>query len=40
MGGMGVVMAGAVWGFIPTFILFLLLQKYLVEGVSSAGIKG
>ena len=40
MGGMGVVMAGAVWGFIPTFILFVLLQKYLVEGVSSAGLKG
>lgn len=36
----GVRMAGATYTFVPTFVLFLLLQRYLVTGVQSGGIKG
>lgn len=36
----GVEMAGAVLGFVPTFIVFLIGQKYMIEGVSLSGLKG
>jgi multiple sugar transport system permease protein len=36
----GLVMAGAVLTFFPPFIVFLLLQKRFVEGVTLSGIKG
>jgi len=36
----GLDMAGAVMGFLPTFIIFMIGQRYLVEGVTLTGIKG
>lgn len=36
----GLVMAGAVITFLPSFILFLALQKQFVEGIAISGIKG
>ena len=33
-------MAGAVMNFLPTFLVFILLQRYFIEGVSTAGLKG
>lgn len=36
----GLIMAGSVVALIPVLIVFLSLQKYFVEGVASAGIKG
>ena len=37
----GVVMAGACIALIPTALIFLLAQKYFIEGVSvSSGLKG
>lgn len=40
-GGMGVTMAGASISFIPMLIVFLILQKYIVEEISKfSGIKG
>jgi len=40
VGVAGFQMAGAVMGFLPTFIVFLVGQRYLVQGVSMSGIKG
>ncbi len=36
----GLIMAGAVVVLIPVLIVFLILQKYFVEGIASTGIKG
>lgn len=36
----GLIMAGSVLSLIPVIIVFLLLQKYFVEGIASTGIKG
>lgn len=36
----GLTMAGAVVNFLPTFIVFLCLQKYFIEGITAGGIKG
>ena len=36
----GLIMAGSVLSLIPVIIVFLILQKYFVEGVASTGIKG
>lgn len=36
----GLVMAGAVLTFLPPFIVYLLLQKRFVEGVTLSGVKG
>jgi ABC-type maltose transport system permease subunit len=33
-------MAAAVMGIIPSFIIFVLGQKYLIKGVTLSGIKG
>ena len=35
-----VVMAGAVLASIPVLILFLMAQRYIIEGVSRSGVKG
>jgi multiple sugar transport system permease protein len=40
IGGVGIDMAGAVVGFIPTLAFFLLGQRYLIEGISLSGVKG
>ena len=39
-GDVGLDMAGAMIGFLPTFIVFLLGQKYIIQGVSLTGVKG
>src|SRR5207248_7482697 len=36
----GVMMAGPTFAFLPTFVLFLLLQRYLVMGLQAGGLKG
>jgi multiple sugar transport system permease protein len=36
----GLVMSGAVIAFLPSFFLFLVLQKQFVEGITLSGIKG
>lgn len=36
----GLIMAGSVLSLIPVLIVFLILQKYFVEGVASSGLKG
>ncbi|MDE6516524.1 MAG: carbohydrate ABC transporter permease [Acetatifactor sp.] len=36
----GLIMAGSVLSLIPVMIVFLILQKYFVEGVASTGLKG
>lgn len=36
----GVIMAAATFTFLPTFIVFLALQRYLVQGISMTGLKG
>lgn len=36
----GLIMAGSVLSLIPVLIVFLMLQKYFVEGVASTGLKG
>ena len=36
----GLIMAGSVLSLIPVLIVFLVLQKYFVEGVASTGLKG
>lgn len=38
-GDAGLDMAGAVIGFLPTFIIFILLQKYIIQGISLSGLK-
>jgi multiple sugar transport system permease protein len=39
-GGAGVSMASATISFLPTFVLFLFMQKYVVQGIALTGIKG
>lgn len=39
-GDAGLDMAGAVLGFLPTFILFILMQRYIIQGISLSGVKG
>ena len=39
-GDAGLDMAGAVLGFLPTFMVFLLGQRYIIQGVSLSGLKG
>ncbi len=39
-GQAGMQMAGAVVVFLPTFIFFMIMQRYVVEGISLTGIKG
>lgn len=36
----GLIMAGSVLSLIPVLIVFLIMQKYFVEGVASTGLKG
>ena len=36
----GLIMSGSVLSLIPVLIVFLILQKYFVEGVASTGLKG
>lgn len=38
-GDAGLDMAGAVIGFLPTFIIFLFMQKYIIQGISLSGVK-
>lgn len=39
-GAAGVLMAGATVTFVPTFIIFLVMQRYVVQGIALSGIKG
>ena len=39
-GGAGVQMAGATVTFMPTFIIFLVMQRYVVQGIALSGVKG
>lgn len=39
-GQWGVIMAGALMGVIPTLLLYLIGQKYFVQGLARAGLKG
>lgn len=39
-GDAGLDMAGAVVGFLPTVLIFILMQKYIIQGVSLSGVKG
>lgn len=39
-GDAGLDMAGAVITFLPTVILFVLMQKYIIQGISLSGVKG
>ena len=39
-GDAGLDMAGAALGFIPTFLVFVIGQKYIIQGVSLSGVKG
>ena len=39
-GSPGVLMAGATFAFLPTFILFITQQRYIVEGLQAGGLKG
>jgi len=39
-GGAGVQMAGATLTFTPTFIIFLFMQRYVVQGITLSGVKG
>ena len=36
----GLVMAGAVLGLIPVFVVFLFLQRFFIEGIATSGLKG
>ncbi len=36
----GLIMAGSVLSLIPVLIVFLVLQKYFVEGIATSGVKG
>jgi multiple sugar transport system permease protein len=36
----GVLMAGATFAFVPTLVLFVLLQRHIVTGLQSGGLKG
>ena len=39
-GDAGLDMAGAVIGFLPTLIVFVLMQRYIIRGISLSGVKG
>jgi multiple sugar transport system permease protein len=39
-GGAGVQMAGATLTFFPTFVIFLVMQRYVVQGITLSGLKG
>jgi len=39
-GDAGLDMAGAVLGFLPTLIVFVLMQRYIIRGISLSGVKG
>jgi multiple sugar transport system permease protein len=39
-GDAGLDMAGAVITFIPTLIIFVVMQKYIIQGISLSGVKG
>ena len=39
-GAVGVLMAGATITFIPTFLIFLVMQRYVVQGIALSGVKG
>jgi len=39
-GGVAIHMAAATVVFLPTLIIFLLLQKYVVQGFTLSGVKG
>jgi multiple sugar transport system permease protein len=39
-GDAGLDMAGAVIGFLPTFIIFIVAQKYITQGIALSGVKG
>jgi multiple sugar transport system permease protein len=39
-GGAGVTMAGATLTFTPTFLIFLVMQRYVVQGITLSGVKG
>ncbi|GAB4562425.1 MAG: carbohydrate ABC transporter permease [Anaerolineae bacterium] len=38
-GDAGLDMAGAVLGFLPTFVLFVIMQRYIIQGISLSGVK-
>ena len=39
-GDAGLDMAGAVIGFLPTFLIFIFMQRYIIQGISLSGVKG
>jgi len=39
-GGAGVSMASATLSFMPTFLIFLFMQRYVVQGMALSGVKG
>jgi multiple sugar transport system permease protein len=39
-GDAGLDMAGAVIGFLPTLLIFVLMQRYIIRGISLSGVKG
>lgn len=39
-GDAGLDMAGAVIGFLPTFLIFIVMQRYIIQGISLSGVKG
>ncbi len=39
-GDAGLDMAGAVLGFLPTFLIFMFMQRYIIQGISLSGVKG
>lgn len=39
-GDAGLDMAGAVIGFLPTFFIFIFMQRYIIQGISLSGVKG
>ncbi|MEZ4730825.1 MAG: hypothetical protein R3E79_27195 [Caldilineaceae bacterium] len=39
-GDAGLDMAGAVLGFLPTFVVFIFMQRYIIQGISLSGVKG
>ncbi|HXF60695.1 MAG TPA: carbohydrate ABC transporter permease [Caldilineaceae bacterium] len=39
-GDAGLDMAGAVMGFLPTLLIFIVMQRYIIRGISLSGVKG
>ena len=33
-------LSGAVMGFLPTLLVFILMQRYIIRGISLSGVKG